>query len=357
MSIVTKFFGKFYEGNSTRPSLDTMLAMFDQELENFSTLVQPAPESKPRTPFDSPHIKPNKFGGMRLSQFPDLLSTMLPLVLKMRQGSKLYDGKFQPAADTATPEFIEQIEKLARQGGAHDIRYIKVPQNAIFAGKGLPYQNAIIFTVEMDKDNMSTAPSFDAFLEVAKGYKRMAFISYKLAVLMRKNGFAAYPGTALGGITDYTYLGELAGLGAIGYHGLLITPEEGARVRINTIYTNITNLPIDEQSENEHLWVRDFCAMCKKCIRQCPVNAIYNQPVPRGDGGMQTIDHAACRDYFNQYQGCAICLAKCPFSEMGYDKIKARFKGNPKAPQFQIPVASVSDNPKFSILKNVEIPS
>jgi hypothetical protein len=53
---------------------------------------------------------------------------------------------------------------------------------------------------------------------------------------------------------------------------------------------------------------------------------------------MQCIDHAACRDYFNQNFGCAICLAKCPFSEMGYEKVKVRFKGNPKAPQFHIPV-------------------
>ena len=346
---------------SKAPSLDALLSHFDKELENFSDLVQPAPESKPRTPFDSPNVKANKFSGMRLAQIPDLLSTMLPLVLKMRQGSKLYDGKFQPKADTATPEFIEELEKLARQDGARDIRYIKVPRNAIFKGKGLPYQYAIIFTVEMDKGKMSTAPSFDAFLEVAKGYKRMAFISYKIAVLMRKNGFAAYPGTALGGITDYTHLGELAGLGAIGYHGLLITPKEGARVRINTIYTNIENLPITEQSENKHLWVRDFCALCKICIRSCPAKAIFDQPVPRGDGGMQSIDHAACRDYFNQYQGCAICLAKCPFGQISYAKIKASFKGNQFAPQIRIPVSSVSDSGKSisinSIPKIVEKPS
>lgn len=349
------------DSTSTKaPSLDALLSHFDKELDNFSNLIQPAPESKSRTPFDSPNVKANKFSGMRLAQIPDLLTTMLPLVLKMKQGSKLYDGKFQPKADTTTPEFIEELEKLARQDGAKDIRYIKVPRNTIFKGKGLPYQYAIIFTVEMDKGKMSSAPSFDAFLEVAKGYKRMAFISYKIAVLMRKEGFAAYPGTALGGITDYTHLGELAGLGAIGYHGLLITPNEGARVRINTIYTNIENLPITEQLENEHLWVRDFCSMCKKCIRNCPVKAIFDQPVPRGDGGMQSIDHAVCRDYFNQYQGCAICLAKCPFSQSSYAKIKASFKGNQSAPKFRIPESSVADSgkaiPIISIKHNLEKP-
>jgi epoxyqueuosine reductase len=78
--------------------------------------------------------------------------------------------------------------------------------------------------------------------------------------------------------------------------------------------------------------------MCKKCIRKCPVQAIYGQPRPRGDGGMQCIDHAFCRDYFNTNFGCAVCLASCPFSDAGYDIVKSRFKGNPIAPQFRIPV-------------------
>lgn len=71
-----------------------------------------------------------------------------------------------------------------------------------------------------------------------------------------------------------------------------------------------------------------------------PRNAILQQPKPRGDGGMQSIDHAACRDWFDQSFGCAICLAGCPCSVAGCEKVKSRFKGNPRAPQFRIPVAT-----------------
>jgi len=339
MSIVTKIFGKFHGGTGARPSLDSMLAMFDSELENFQSLVLPTPESKPRTPFDSPGLPVEKMSMANVStrQLMSVLPIMLPLVVNMRAGSKLYDGKFQPQRNEATPEFIDRLENMARAVGARDIKYVRVPRNAIFQHKGIPHEFAIIFTVEMDQENMSTAPSYDAFREVARGYKNLAVIGNKLARFMRKNGFAAYPGTALGGITDYTYLGELAGLGAIGYHGMLITPGEGTRLRINTIYTNITNLPVE--TENEHLWIRDFCAICKKCIRECPIDAIFQQPKQRGDGGMQCIDHASCRDYFNQNFGCAICLARCPFSVAGYEMVKSRFKGNPNAPQFHIPAA------------------
>lgn len=329
-------------GDSTkRPSLDAILDMADQHIYNIETLVQPAPESKPRTPFntDLPNEKVsmlNFTGRQRLK----VMTKAVPLFLNMQRGARLYDKTFRPKRTQANPAFVGELETLARRLGAKDIGYVKVPRNAIFRGKGIPCEYAIVFTVEMDKEPIETAPSFECQLEVMDGYKRMSTIAGKLVRFLRSSGYAAYPGTALGGLTDYVHLAELAGLGAIGYHGLLIAPGEGARLRINTIYTNITNLPTlaAQRKDNEHLWVRDFCAMCKKCVRSCPVSAIYEQPRPRGDGGMQAIDHATCRDYFTSNYGCGVCLAVCPFSHVGYDKVKARFKGNDRAPHFRIPV-------------------
>ena len=106
-----------------------------------------------------------------------------------------------------------------------------------------------------------------------------------------------------------------------------------------TIRQKLAVLPTPQTTgkANEHLWVRDFCAMCRRCVRQCPVEAIFDEPQPRGDGGMQTIEHAVCRDYFTRSYGCAVCLAVCPFSQVGYEKVQAKFKGNPGAPQFLIP--------------------
>jgi epoxyqueuosine reductase len=287
-----------------------------------------------------------------------VLPKALPLFANMQRGARMYNGTFQPTKDEVTPEFIANLEKMAREMGAKEIGYVKVPRNAIFQGKGMPYDNAILFTVEMDKEPIDTSPSFESQAEVMDGYKRMSIISRKLAVHLRKHGYAAYPGMALGGITDYVYLAELAGLGAIGYHGLLISPGEGARLRINTIYTNITNLPTPQVTgkANEHLWVRDFCAMCKKCVRQCPVDAIFDEPQPRGDGGMQTIEHAACRDYFTRNYGCAVCLAICPFSQVGYKKIQAKFRGNPHAPQFRIPVGSIDVGDSIPHIRDRQLP-
>jgi epoxyqueuosine reductase len=321
------------------PSLDLLLNWTDKHIFNLKNLIRPAPESKPRTPFATnlpkEKVSMRNLTGRRMLQ---VIPKFLPLVANMVLGSRMYDREFKASRSEADPKFIAELEAMARTTGAKDIAYIKVPTNAIFQDKGIPCGYTIIFTVEMDKEPISTAPSFECQLEVMDGYKRMSTISNKLSHHLRKNGFAAYPGTALGGLTDYVHLAELAGLGAIGYHGLLISPGEGARLRLNTIYTNITNLPtLEARGEpNQHLWVRDFCAMCDKCIRKCPVGAIYDQPQARGDDGFQSIDHASCRDYFTEHNGCAVCLAVCPFSQIGYEKVHAGFKGNDAAPQFRI---------------------
>ena len=323
--------------------LDGVLEKMDAHLDNFDTLVRPAPESKPRTPFVTDDVpKSSLLTKTSLGQKLKFFSRGIPLFYNMQKSANLYDGKFKPSKDEASPEFIAELERMALEAGAQDIAYVKVPNNAIFKDKGIPHGYALVFTVKMDKEPIDTSPSFESQYEVARGYKNLAVVGNKLAKRMREEGFGAYPGTALGGVTDYVHLAELAGLGAIGYHGLLISPHDGARLRINTIYTNITNLPIRDPGENEHLWVRDFCAMCKKCVRSCPVGAIYDEPKPRGDGGMQSIDHDSCRDYFTANFGCAVCLKVCPFSQVGYDKVKAGFKGNEDAPKFRIPLNVVS---------------
>ncbi len=325
--------------NGGGPSLDTILDSADAHLDNLKTSIRHAPESRPRTPFNS-DVPAQESSMLTLSvgQKIRAVRRMVPLMLNMNAGAHMYDRQVEPTRSEVTPSFLAQFEERARALGAKDIGYVRVPRTAIFQGKAIPCEYAIVFTVEMDKEPIETAPSFDCQIEVMDGYKEMAIIAKKLSLYLRKSGYAAYPGTALGGLTDYPHLAELAGIGVIGYHGLLISPGEGARLRINTIYTNITNLPTLQATgaENPHLWVRDFCAMCTKCIRKCPPKAIFQEPRPRGDGGMQTIEHAVCRDYFTRNYGCGVCLAVCPFSQVGYDKVQARFKGNPDAPQFRI---------------------
>ncbi|TVR88378.1 MAG: 4Fe-4S dicluster domain-containing protein [Trueperaceae bacterium] len=329
-------FSLLLEGRN--PSLDLLLAGADAHGKRVPPAVSPDPDSPPRTPFESttPGIR-HSLTQLRWRQRGRAVRRMAPLMRDIRAGVGMYDRPRPSADDRMTPDQIAAMEDMARGMGASDIGYVRVPPTAVFAGHEIPCAHAIVFTVEMDPEPIATAPSFESQLEVMDAYARLAKIARHVAERLRADGIEAFPGTSLGGTTDYVQLGELAGLGVIGYHGLLITPHDGARLRIGVVYVNVSNLPLDRP--NPHAWVRDFCAMCTKCVRACPVGAIYPAPRERPGDRHQTIDHGACRDYFTEHFGCGVCQAVCPFSVAGYEAIRTRFKGNPNAPRFTLPLA------------------
>jgi epoxyqueuosine reductase QueG len=138
----------------------------------------------------------------------------------------------------------------------------------------------------------------------------------------------------MGGLSDYTRIGELAGLGSIGYHGCLITPGDGALLRLNLVYTSIENLP--QRPAEAADWIRDFCSRCGRCVRECPARAIHPTPRLLDDGRVECIDSTACLDYFTANFGCGICIDTCPLSQKPLEAIARRFKGNPSAPSFKV---------------------
>lgn len=316
--------------------LDRILAFMDGKGEDLPRLLEASPDAKPRQPFSValPDGMRPALATTSLRQRAKLLRTMPFLMFRMVRGGRFYSDPIASKPRDASPELFEEIEALARSMGAVDVAYVRdIQPDEVFEGKSLPVRHAIIFSVEMDRDELAGAPSFEAFHEVAKGYKRMAYIADALSELLTRHGHAAFPGTSLGGLTDYVALAERAKMGAIGYHGLLIAPDAGARVRLNTVYTDIENLP--EREEDPHAWVRDFCAQCNRCIRSCPPQAIYPEPRQQVGARKTCIDIEPCKEYFSVNFGCAICLVECPFSQVGYEAIARGFKAkqNPAPPR------------------------
>ena len=122
------------------PSMDRMLDQMDGHLNNLDALVLPAPESKPRTPFDADvPIEQMSMANLSGRQRLKVLPKMLPLVINMQMGARMYDRPVQPTRSEATPEFIGELESLARTAGATDVKYVKVPRNAIFRDKGINF--------------------------------------------------------------------------------------------------------------------------------------------------------------------------------------------------------------------------
>ena len=129
--------------NRKPPSLDRQLEQADNHLKNFDSLIAPAPESKPRTSFEA-DIPPEEMSMLNFtpSQKLKVVSKAVPLMINMQLGARMYDGRFQPSKNEATPEFIAELEAMAFALGAKDIDYVKVPPNAIFQGKGFSYSKA-----------------------------------------------------------------------------------------------------------------------------------------------------------------------------------------------------------------------
>ncbi len=218
---------------------------------------------------------------------------------------------------------LSKFVKYAESLGIKQIGFTKIPRELIFKERAIRYNNAIVLIKEMDKGKIAKAPSIETFSAVFETYDDLGIITNKLSEYLRNNNFYAQASHPLGGLVLYPPLAKKAGLGCLGKHGLLITPEFGARQRISAIFTSIENLPITDN--NNHDWIKQFCDSCNKCIRKCPPIAILEKPIIHPSKRETHIIRSKCLPYFNDNKGCSICLKECVFSYSDYYKIKKNF--------------------------------
>jgi ferredoxin len=256
---------------------------------------------------------------------PELTTIMPPTILGMR--TSMLSLRKNPSRPTSrVPEgFLDELEAYARSLDVSSIGYTKVPERWIFQGKALLHLKAVMLTMEMDKARIDTAPSVVAKQAVMEIYRDLGIAANKIAAYLRNRGYSAHAAHPLMGPALYPPLTQRAGLGWLGASGLLITPEHGPRVRLAAVLTNIEDLPFS--TLNDHDWVEDFCATCGICVRQCPVEAIYPEPMHHDNGQITCVDNDRCFPYFSDYFGCSVCIKVCPFNNTSYDKVKASFLG------------------------------
>jgi epoxyqueuosine reductase len=213
----------------------------------------------------------------------------------------------------ASVEFLEKLRKYALSLGVVKFEFVKLPQDLIFQELGVFFDNAIILAMEMSKEIIDKAPSQATMNMVFGTYDDLGKAVNKIAEFLRDHGYAAQADHPLGGLVLFPPLAQKAGIGWVGKHGLLITPEFGPRVRLAAVYTTIENLPFSES--NIHGWIEDYCEVCGICVRQCPPNAIRDESVTHETGRITHISQQDCFEYFAQYYGCSVCIKVCPFSE------------------------------------------
>jgi len=138
---------------------------------------------------------------------------------------------------------------------------------------------------------------------------RLTRAAYDLSALFRKEGYGSLPLPAAGCPTDqrflkavfsYKHAAQLAGLGTIGRHSLVITPDFGPRVRLACL---LTEAPLEASPSLE----KKYCLDCDACIRACPAQALQ-MPAPDEAYSMNKF---ACRTYRQAGLTCSVCLKTC----------------------------------------------
>lgn len=264
---------------------------------------------------------------IKLSELPKFFKKVMPNMQRsnkqaMISSETLVKNPKNPLLE-ADQRLILEIEQLAKDWNCTAVGYAKVPEELIFQKCGIVYHNAIVLTMEMDRAKIALAPSIETMETVFQSYADLGEVVNLIADKLRERGYGAHAGPAIGGSVFYPELAQLAGLGYRGRSGMLISPVNGSRQRIAAVYTSMENLPV--VTENKHQWVKDFCAQCGKCVKNCPAGAIYEQPEKYDNNEYRSyINGTKCQTSFMKY-GCSICIKVCPFATVGYEKLKAKF--------------------------------
>jgi len=298
----------------------------NQYLDDDDTLVMANEDS--RVGVHIPDIISENSSGFRnaMRTRAPVLPLMLSCLFQSQKSVKSITHNPKLGKQEISGQALAALEEYAKSLGISKIGYTKVDRDMIFRDKGILYENAIVFLMEMNIDSIVTAPSKTAIKEIFRTYNALGIIVNKVSEHLRASGFNAMAGPAIGGDVSYVPLAQKAGLGVIGKHGLLITDEDfGPSLRIAAVYTDIENLPV--ATENPHLWVREFCESCNICVRNCPAGAIYEHSIAinGNPNTRQCIDNAKCAVPFANEYGCTVCVKSCAFFKGDYHKIKTAF--------------------------------
>lgn len=105
-------------------------------------------------------------------------------------------------------------------------------------------------------------------------------------------------------IVSQKHMAQAAGLGTIGRHSLLITPEFGSMVWLGAVLCEQELAPDDLKEP--------VCSNCNLCVEACPVNALENAELKQ----QVCYDYAFGDDEETQYWriSCHKCRDVCPYN-------------------------------------------
>jgi epoxyqueuosine reductase len=224
-------------------------------------------------------------------------------------------------------QMSERIKYVARFYGASLVGICRIDrrwvysryynkQDLISGELELPYKYAIVMGIEMDWQEIETAPGFGGAAASTLGYSQMAFVASSLAKYIRLLGYPAVPSG--NDTTQSVPLAIDAGLGQLGRCGLLVSPQFGPRQRLCKVYTDLPLQPDQPIDFGLHA----FCLKCGICARNCPAQAIRqgertSEPTSisnRTGISRWPVNVTECYRFWSANGNpCAVCVAACPW--------------------------------------------
>ena len=205
-----------------------------------------------------------------------------------------------------------EIKALAREMGADAVGVAEYDRRFAFTQAGEPtHAFVVVFAIAMSYDDMADIGPRSQD-EVHRVYHRLDDIGVRLAHQLAACGYGAAMQPNEGDV-PLPALAYLAGLGELGKHGSLISPELGSSFRLGAVTTEMPLKPDGPQDYG----IDEVCANCGVCARFCPGDAI--KPDKRTVNGIERwhVDTPACEPYFHKLYGCKICLMVCPLNSRG----------------------------------------
>jgi epoxyqueuosine reductase len=204
-----------------------------------------------------------------------------------------------------------ELDEAARAGGAALVGVADV------AGAAPPpfdaYARAVVAAIPLSRGVLATCRTEPTRI-YAYHYRvvnaALDNVACRLASLLERAGCdtLAVPASQiedweeLRGAVSHVRLAHLAGLGFVGRHNMLVTPQFGAAVRLVSVFTDAP-LPADEPAAGD-------CGDCDDCRGACPVGAIGED----ADAWDRRRCIEALRDFkkrvTNQYI-CGVCVRAC----------------------------------------------
>lgn len=221
----------------------------------------------------------------------------------------------EATVDFPAEEWVAAVKEQALKLGASQVGIAPVDPLWVYDRYDIDFPWIVVVALPMDYEYIGTSPSEPALNEVLEKYNDIYMISRLLANWIREKGWQADP---YGGVANPDPVLAIpsaieCGIGQLGKHGSTISPVSGPCFRLAYVLTDLPLIP----DAPKDIGVDDFCTNCKLCQDACPPEAI--EPHKQTVRGQQKwyVDFDKCVLYFNEHDGCGICLAVCPWSRPG----------------------------------------